>query len=55
MPIYKAPVEDFLFLLLDVFPLERHSNLPGFADTTSDMVETILAEGAKLAEEVLCR
>ena len=51
MPIYKAPVEDFLFLLLDVFPLERHSNLPGFADITSGTLEIILAEAAKLAEE----
>ncbi|MFM9976362.1 MAG: acyl-CoA dehydrogenase C-terminal domain-containing protein [Beijerinckiaceae bacterium] len=52
MPTYKAPVEDTLFLLNDVFGIGRYSNLPGFADM-SDMLEPILEEGAKLCEEVL--
>ena len=53
MPTYKAPVEDALFLLNDVFGFERYNNLPGFADATPDLVEAILAEGAKLCEEIL--
>lgn len=52
MPVYKAPVEDVMFLLNDVFRMERYNNLPGFADVTPDLVEAILSEGAKLAEEV---
>src|SRR6188474_3844438 len=52
MPIYKAPVQEVMFLLKDVFPIERHNNLPGFADATPDTVEAILEEGAKLCEEV---
>jgi 3-(methylsulfanyl)propanoyl-CoA dehydrogenase len=51
MPAYKAPVEDVLFLLNDVFQLERYNNLPGFADTTPDTIEAVLEEGARLCEE----
>ncbi len=53
MPIYKAPVEDTMFLLNDVFNIERYNNLTGFADATPDVVEAVLGEGAKLCEEVL--
>lgn len=52
MPVYKAPVDDVMFLLKDVFPIERLNNLPGFADATTDTVEAILREGARLCEEV---
>jgi alkylation response protein AidB-like acyl-CoA dehydrogenase len=53
MPTYKAPVEDVQFLLNDVFHIERYGNLPGFADASPDVVEAILGEAAKFAEEVL--
>ncbi len=52
MPVYKAPVQDVMFLLNDVFQIERYNNLPGFADATPDLIEAILSEGAKLCEEV---
>lgn len=39
MPVYKAPVEDTLFLLNDVFQFERYNNLPGFAEATPDLIE----------------
>ncbi len=53
MPSYKAPVEEVLFLLRDVFPIQHYNNLPGFADATPDVVEAILSEAAKLCEEIL--
>ncbi len=53
MPIYKAPVNDTLFILNDVLSLERYNNLPGFAEATGDMLEAIAGEAARLAEEVL--
>ncbi len=53
MPSYKAPVAETLFLLKNVFPIERFNNLPGFADATQDVVEAIVSEAAKLCEETL--
>jgi len=53
MPIYKAPVDEALFLLNDVFHLERYGNLPGFAEVSPELVEAVLREAAKFSEEVL--
>jgi acyl-CoA dehydrogenase len=53
MPTYKAPVDDALFLLNDVFHLDRYGNLPGFADASPDLVEAVLREAARFSEEVL--
>ncbi|MEE9313810.1 MAG: acyl-CoA dehydrogenase C-terminal domain-containing protein [Rhizobiaceae bacterium] len=53
MPTYRAPVEDSLFILNDVLHLERYNNLDGFADATPDMLEAILVEAGKMAEDSL--
>src|ERR1700704_247130 len=53
MPSYKAPVEEVLFLLRDVFPIQRYNNLPGFAEATPDVVAAIVSEAAKFCEETL--
>ena len=53
MPSYKAPLEDVGFLLNDVFQFDRYNNLPGFSDASADVRDAILAEAAKLSEQVL--
>ncbi|HKS85026.1 MAG TPA: acyl-CoA dehydrogenase family protein, partial [Pseudolabrys sp.] len=53
MPTYKAPVDDALFLLNDVFHLDKYGNLPGFSDASPDVVEAVLREAAKFSEEAL--
>ena len=53
MPIYRAPVKDTLFVLNEVLGFERYSNLPGFSEASGDMLEAILGEAGKLAENVI--
>ena len=48
MPTYKAPVGDVMFLLSDVFHIDRYNNLPGFADATPDLVEAVRGVGYRL-------
>ncbi len=51
MPSYQAPVDEVLFLFNDVFNWSSYAELPGFADAPMDVVEAILTEAAKLAED----
>lgn len=53
MPAYRAPVEDTLFLLEEVLDLQQYAELPGFREAPPDIVQAILAEGARFAEEVV--
>ena len=50
---YQPPVRDHLFLLRDVLEIEKHANLPGFADASMDVVQQILDEAARFTSEVL--
>src|SRR5690348_3193245 len=53
MTTYRAPVEDVLFLMNDVFQVQRYANLPGFADCSEDVVAAILGTAAEFCREVL--
>ncbi|HLJ65585.1 MAG TPA: acyl-CoA dehydrogenase C-terminal domain-containing protein [Stellaceae bacterium] len=53
MTIYEAPLRDYRFVLNELFDVSELSTFPGYGDATPEMVETVLAEGAKLCEEVL--
>jgi len=53
MPIYRAPIEDYRFLFNEVLELEKHRDLPGFADLTPELADDILTNAGKFCEEVL--
>ncbi len=53
MPTYSAPVKDIKFLLHDFFNLHQYNNIPTFAEATPDLLDAILDEAAKVAENVL--
>ena len=53
MPSYRAPVKDMNFILNDVLNISKHSNLPGYADASPDLVAAILEESAKICENEL--
>jgi alkylation response protein AidB-like acyl-CoA dehydrogenase len=53
MPVYRAPLEDYRFLLHEFFEVEKQTDLPQFADLTADVIDDVLANAAKVCEEVL--
>src|SRR5665213_4442022 len=53
MPIYRAPVEDFRFLMNEFLEVEKQRDLPQFAELTPDLIEDILTNAGKFCEEVL--
>lgn len=54
MPEYKAPVRDMRFVVNEVLESEKlFQTLPGCEEATEELMNAILDEGAKFAEEVL--
>ena len=53
MPIYRAPVDDYRFVLHELLELEKQRDLPGFAELSADLVDDIITNAAKFCEEVL--
>src|SRR5215472_12789058 len=53
MPIYRAPVEDYRFLIHEFLEAETQRDLPGFEDLSPDLIDDILTNAGKICEEVL--
>lgn len=53
MPIFKAPRDDFNFVLNDVLRVDQLAALPGYAEATPEMFDTVMEAAAQLCEEVL--
>jgi alkylation response protein AidB-like acyl-CoA dehydrogenase len=53
MPIYRAPVDDYRFLFGEMLEIEKHRDLPQFADLSPELIDDILTNAGKFCEEVL--
>ncbi|MEF8726608.1 MAG: acyl-CoA dehydrogenase [Accumulibacter sp.] len=53
MSEYIAPVRDMQFVLKELAGLEQVAQLPGCEEATPDLVDAVLDEAARFAEEVL--
>ena len=54
MPVYKAPVRDFQYLLFEVLKVQDTGNaIPAYAEASEDVVSAILEEAARFAENEL--
>ncbi|HEY2068039.1 MAG TPA: acyl-CoA dehydrogenase C-terminal domain-containing protein [Rhizomicrobium sp.] len=53
MPVYRAPLDDFRFLMNELLEADKLHDLPQFESLTPDLIEDILTNAAKFAEEVI--
>ncbi len=53
MPIYRAPVDDYRFVLNELLEVEKHRDLPDFGELSPDLLDDIMTNAAKFCEEVL--
>src|SRR6266540_6817458 len=53
MSTYKAPLKDMQFVLRELAGLSEVAALPGWQDATPELVDQILEEAGKFAQEVL--
>ncbi|HEY7977431.1 MAG TPA: acyl-CoA dehydrogenase C-terminal domain-containing protein [Rhizomicrobium sp.] len=53
MPVYRAPVQDFLFLMNELFEVEKQRDLPRFSELSPELLDDILTNAGKFAEQVL--
>ncbi|MDO6641637.1 acyl-CoA dehydrogenase C-terminal domain-containing protein [Shewanella sp. 5_MG-2023] len=53
MPDYKAPIRDFKFVMQELLGCESHYQGLGYEDASIDMIDAIIAEAAKLTEQVV--
>ncbi|MBT6105193.1 MAG: acyl-CoA dehydrogenase [Porticoccaceae bacterium] len=51
MSVYKAPQKEFAFLFQELVDYAEHSQMPGYDEVGSDMVEAIIPEAAKFFEQ----
>jgi alkylation response protein AidB-like acyl-CoA dehydrogenase len=52
MPEYTAPIRDFKFVMQELLDCESHYQKLGYEDANLDMIDAIMSEAGKFAEQV---
>lgn len=52
MPVYKAPVEDYLFVLHDLLGVQNIEDIAGFSDLSSDLTRPVLEGIGQFCEDI---
>ena len=50
MPIYRAPIDDFRFVLHELLEVEKHRDLPYYGELSADLIDDILTNAARFCE-----
>ena len=53
MSSYVAPLKDMLFVINELAGLDEVARLPGCEEVNAELVQAVLGEAAKFAQEVL--
>ncbi len=53
MQVYKAPIRDMQFVVHELHDCASLAGLPGLADVTPELIDSILEEAGKFADNVL--
>ena len=53
MQVYEAPLRDMRFVIHELFKDDGFGDLPGHEEFTPDLVDAVIEEAARLAQEVL--
>ena len=53
MTVYSAPINEVEFVINKLAGMDQLAKLPGFEEVSSDLIQAILEEASKLANEVL--
>jgi len=53
MSAYRAPIDEHLFCLYELFEFDELASLPEFSGLSLDTIEQVLREAGRFAENVL--
>jgi len=50
MPIYRAPLDDYRFVIHELLEIDKQRDLPQYEDLSPEIIDDILTNAAKFCE-----